>query len=77
MKQTILLRKSAMQKNENHNLFKNGKDSATWWCHFTISNGPTQERIRCSLKTKDLDKAKKIRDSIINDADKKGMVTWR
>ena len=52
--------------NPNHHLwFNNG----TWWCHFTLKTGTgISQRIRSSLKTADLQKARDRRDRILSAA---------
>jgi len=48
--------------NENHHLWNN---RGIWWCHVTIHKpDATSERMRFSLKTKDLEKARERRDRI-------------
>ena len=36
----------------------------TWWCNVTVRTEVTSERIRFSLKTKDVDKARTRRDRV-------------
>jgi hypothetical protein len=50
--------------NENHHLWNN---RGVWWCHLTIhqSDG-TAKRMRFSLKTRDLEKARTRRDRIFH-----------
>lgn len=36
-----------------------------WWCQITVHQGPTAERLRFSLKTRDVEEARRRRDSII------------
>ena len=49
--------------NLNHHIWNN---NGTWWIHYTIYPTPvTAERIRHSLKTKNLDEARNLRDKII------------
>jgi len=51
--------------NLNHHLWNN---NGTWWIHYTIYPTPvTVERIRHSLKTKNLPEARSRRDEIINE----------
>ena len=47
----------------DHHLWNN---NGTWWCHFTMraANG-TPNRVRRSLKTTDIEKAREIRDRIL------------
>ena len=53
--------------NPNHHLWnKNG----TWWLHFTLhSDTGTKKRHRISLKTPDLDAARRKRDRILGAID--------
>jgi hypothetical protein len=42
--------------NPDHHLWNN---NGTWWCHYTVHPTPlTKQRIRASLGTKDLGKAR-------------------
>jgi len=51
--------------NLNHHLWNN---NGTWWIHYTIYPTPvTVERIRHSLKTKNLPEARSRRDEILNE----------
>lgn len=48
--------------NPNHHLWNN---RGTWWCHFTIHRADyTAERIRVSLRTRDLEEARERRDEL-------------
>lgn len=48
--------------NENHHLWNN---RGVWWCHLTIhQSDATAKRMRFSLKTRDLEKARERRDRI-------------
>lgn len=48
--------------NPNHHLWNN---RGTWWCHFTIHRPDyTAERIRVSLRTKNLEIARERRDRL-------------
>ena len=48
--------------NENHHLWNN---NGTWFVHYTVyPTRVTKQRIRFSLKTKNLDKARRLRDDI-------------
>ena len=59
--ETIALRID--ESNPNHHLWNN---NGTWWLHYTICPTPvTAERVRRSLKTKCLAKARKYRDEIL------------
>lgn len=50
------------EENENHHLWNN---RGTWWCHFTVHKADyTTERIRLSLKTRDLAEARRRRDKV-------------
>ena len=49
--------------NLNHHLWNN---NGTWWIHYTIYPTPvTAERIRRSLKTRNLTEARHLRDQIL------------
>jgi hypothetical protein len=49
-------------ENENHHLWNN---RGMWWCHVTVhKSDSTSERMRFSLKTKDVEKARERRDRI-------------
>jgi len=49
--------------NPDHHLWNN---NGTWWCHYTVHPTPlTKERIRASLGTKDLAKARLRRDQLL------------
>ena len=51
------------EENPNHHLWNN---RGTWWCHFTLHKPDyTAERIRVSLKTRDLDLARSRRDELL------------
>ena len=51
------------ESNLNHHLWNN---NGTWWIHYTIYPTPvTVERIRRSLKTKNLNEARALRDKIL------------
>lgn len=48
--------------NENHHLWNN---RGVWWCHLTIhQSDATAKRMRFSLKTRDIEKARERRDKI-------------
>ena len=52
------------ESNLNHHLWNN---NGTWWIHYTIYPTPvTVERIRNSLKTKNLPEARNRRDKILD-----------
>ena len=48
--------------NPNHHLFNT---RGTWFLQITIHRGPVSERLRGSLKTKDLGEARRKRDVLI------------
>ena len=51
--------------NPNHHLWNN---RGVWWCHLTVHKpDTTTERLRFSLKTHDLEKARERRDRILRD----------
>ena len=51
------------ESNLNHHLWNN---NGTWWIHYTIYPTPvTAERIRHSLKTRNLSEARDLRDQIL------------
>ena len=50
------------ESNPNHHLFNN---NGTWWVQITVHCGPVSERIRRSLKTRDLSEARRKRDTLI------------
>ncbi len=51
------------EDNPNHHLWNN---RGTWWCHFTIHRPDyTSERIRISLKTREVEKARQRRDELL------------
>ena len=63
MSTTIALRVN--EDNSNHHLWNN---RGTWWCHITVRKpDTTTERMRFSLKTKDVEKARYRRDRIFSD----------
>jgi hypothetical protein len=45
----------------NHHLWRNGR---LWWIAFTTHRGHEQERVRFSLKTEDVEQARRRRDQI-------------
>lgn len=62
---TLRLATRRTKSNPNHHLWNN---NGTWWLHFTIhSNTGTRKRHRISLKTPDLDAARRKRDRILAD----------
>ena len=49
--------------NPNHHLWNN---RGVWWCHVTVHKpDSTAERLRFSLKTRDIEKARSRRDKIL------------
>jgi hypothetical protein len=53
------------EDNPNHHLWNN---RGVWWCHLTVHKADaTTERVRFSLKTRDLEKARERRDRILRD----------
>lgn len=52
-------------ENINHHLWNN---RGVWWCHVTVHKpDATAERLRFSLKTRDIKKARTLRDRIFAD----------
>lgn len=52
-------------ENENHHLWNN---RGVWWCHVTVHKpDATAERLRFSLRTRDIEKARSLRDRIFRD----------
>lgn len=50
-------------ENPNHHLWNN---RGTWWCHFTLHKPDyTADRVRVSLKTRDLHLARSRRDALL------------
>ncbi|MDF1823275.1 MAG: hypothetical protein P1U68_01460 [Verrucomicrobiales bacterium] len=51
------------EENPNHHLWNN---RGTWWCHFTVHREDyTSERIRVSLKTREVETARQRRDQLL------------
>ena len=51
-------------KNPDHHLWNN---RGTWWCHFTLHmTNHTSERVRVSLKTRELEEARDRRDQLLD-----------
>jgi len=49
--------------NANHHLWNN---NGTWWCHVTMHFPDfTKERVRLSLDTHDLNRARQLRDALL------------
>ncbi len=62
-KTTLALRMN--NGNPNHHLWNN---RGVWWCHLTVhKSDATAERLRFSLKTHDVDLARRRRDRIFDD----------
>ncbi len=56
------------EENENHHLWNN---RGIWWCHMTVHKPDrTSERLRFSLKTRDVAKARERRDRIFADIER-------
>lgn len=52
-------------ENQNHHLWNN---RGVWWCHVTVHKpDATAERLRFSLRTRDIEKARALRDRIFVD----------
>jgi hypothetical protein len=45
----------------NHHLWRNGR---LWWVAFTVHHGYQQERVRFSLRTDDVEQARRRRDDV-------------
>ena len=51
-------------ENPNHHLWNN---RGTWWAHFTVHRDDyTAERVRVSLRTRDVEEARQRRDEILS-----------
>ncbi|MDF2375419.1 MAG: hypothetical protein P1U81_04195 [Verrucomicrobiales bacterium] len=51
------------EANPNHHLWNN---RGTWWCHFTVHRPDyTSERVRISLKTREIERAREYRDELL------------
>ncbi len=49
--------------NTNHHLWNN---HGTWWIHYTLDlDGLRVRRVRCSLKTRDVNRARELRDAFL------------
>mgnify|MGYP006098087241 CR=1 FL=1 len=49
--------------NPNHHLYNN---NGTWWIHYTAyPTTTTAKRIRCSLKTRNIEAARELRDAFL------------
>lgn len=56
--------------NPNHHLWNN---NGTWWCHYTLHRRDfTKWRVRTSLATRDLAEARRLRDALLNAANRNG-----
>lgn len=54
---------SYLDGNPDHHLWNN---RGTWWCHFTLHRADyTAERVRVSLKTRDVAEARRRRDGLL------------
>lgn len=65
---TLAVRSSASLENNsqvlNHHLWNN---RGTWWCHFTLHRPDyTAERVRVSLRTRDVVEARRRRDLLLS-----------
>ena len=59
----VLASRSGLESNPDHHLWNN---RGTWWCHFTLHRAYyTAERIRVSLKTRDVEVARSRRDELL------------
>lgn len=69
--QWVLTKSKNKKEKETHHLYQNS--SNCWWISFTLYNRVTcqSKRFRFSLKTSDLEKAKKRRDNILKDIQEK------
>lgn len=55
--------RAGTESNPDHHLWNN---RGTWWCHFTLHRADyTAERIRVSLKTRDVGEARCRRDELL------------
>lgn len=58
--------------NPDHHLWNN---NGTWWCHYTLHMRDfTKWRVRTSLATRDLAEARRLRDALLNAANRNGRV---
>lgn len=59
----------ASTENPDHHLWNN---RGTWWCHFTLHRDDyTAERVRASLKTRDVEEARRRRDQLLESVEGK------
>ena len=64
MKNTIDRPTAPAASNPDHHSWNN---HGTWWCHFTVHHSDyTAERVRVSLRTRDLEIARQRRDLLMN-----------
>ena len=65
MNRKLKLSMRAFTDNPNHHLWNN---RGVWWCHFTVHMpDATAQRMRFSLRTTDLGKARDRRDRILRE----------
>lgn len=57
----VLSKRSASKDHPNHHLTNN---NGTWWCQVTVHHGPFSKRLRFSLETPDLERARQLRDRV-------------
>ena len=62
-KPVVRLASKARPTKPNHNLTNN---NGIWWCQITVHRGPFSQRLRFSLRTSDLEKARERRDRIFS-----------
>lgn len=77
MNQPIKLAIRTDHSNRLHHLWNN---NGTWWCHLTVHEGRRAHRVRCSLKTRDLDEACRKRDRLfarLSARERQGLVVIR
>ncbi|MEO1845529.1 MAG: hypothetical protein ABGZ37_14795 [Akkermansiaceae bacterium] len=60
-KPAIRLASRARAANSNHHLTNN---NGTWWCQITVHQGLFSKRLRFSLETRDLERARELRDRV-------------
>ena len=60
-KPTVRLASKPRAAHPNHHLVNN---NGTWWCQLTVHQGPFSKRLRFSLETHDLERARKLRDRV-------------
>ena len=62
------------ETNENHHLWNN---RGVWWCHLTIHQADaTAKRLRFSLKTREIEKARERRDRIFQKLETLEIAVW-